>query len=389
MKRLLFAMFAVLMLFCMEGTAFAAESRPEEDAFPEDADLQEQLEALGADELKDEVPEGAKELMEETGIYDIDPENLLSLTPGKFFPAIWRLFLKQLRQPLVVLGGVLGVVLLCALLGGMREASGQGALEPVFNTVSVLCILASVSVPILDCIMETSKAIQQASLFMLSFIPIFSAAILASGQPVTGATYNLFLFGTCQVVSQVVSLTLIPLMGVYLAFCIAGQIAPDLNIGSAASAIKSAVSWVLGFILTIFVGLLSIQTMVAQSADSVTTRTAKFLIGSFVPVVGGALSDAYSAAQGCLRLMKTSLGAYGIIVAALTFLPILLQTVVWYFVTHISGVASDILGVKKLSALLKSCGSVLGVLIAIIFCYALLIIVSTTVVLVTGLGGGA
>lgn len=369
----------VLAVFALQMTVYAEDS-----AF----DTSQQFDALGKEELMEQVPEDAKSLMEQADVYELSVDKLLQLSPRDFFRTIWETFVYQLQKPLRTLATVMAIIILCALLDGMKTAVGENTLSQLFSTVAVLCILASVIVPILDCIINTSKAVKDAALFMLSFIPMFSAALAAAGQPITSATYNLFLFSTCQIVSQVVSQTLIPLMGIYLALCIVGSVVPELNMSSAASTIKSTVSWVLGFILTVFVGLLSVQTMVAQGADSVATKTTKFLIGSFVPVVGSALSEAFTAAQGCLRLIKTSMGAYGIIVAVFTFLPILLQTMIWYLLTNLAVVAGDIIGVPKVSSILKSCSGVLGILIAVILCFALLIIVSTTVVMVTGMGVG-
>jgi stage III sporulation protein AE len=122
--------------------------------------------------------------------------------------------------------------------------------------------------------------------------------------------------------------------------------------------------------------------MVSGSADGVTARAARFLIGSFVPVVGGALSETVSAARGCLRLIKTSVGAYGILAAAFVFLPVLLRVFCWYFVTGASAIAGDLLGAGTVASLMRSCSSALGILIAVVLCFALLIIVSTTVLLV-------
>jgi len=386
MKGLTYVILIVMAVGALRMPVAAAASG-ERDSPISAFDMEEQMEALGGDALEKQVPQGAQKLMQEAGISDLSADSLLELSPRNFFRVIWNVFLEQAKRPFAVLTAVIGIVVLCALVGGLHTATGEGAVEPVFAVVSILCVLSAITAPILDCIVETSQAIRQASLFMLSFVPMFAAALTAAGQPATGATYNIFLFGVCQGVAQVVSGTLIPLMGIYLALCVVAPLTPGIDISSATGTIKSVVSWALGLILTVFVGMLSVQTMVAQSADSVGARTAKFLIGSFVPVVGGALSEAYTAARGCMVLLKTSLGAYGIIVAAMTFLPIMLQTILLYLITNLAVMASDILGVPKLSAILKSCGSVLGILIAIIFCYILLIIVSTAVVMVTGLGG--
>jgi len=48
-------------------------------------DYDAQLDALGKDELMQQVPEDARELMEETGVYDLSVGNLLGLSPRGFF----------------------------------------------------------------------------------------------------------------------------------------------------------------------------------------------------------------------------------------------------------------------------------------------------------------
>jgi stage III sporulation protein AE len=376
----------LLARLCLILFLLLSFSLPTHAAETGDFDTATQLDALGGDELESKVPDEARELMAEAGVGELSVEALLELSPRDFFRAIWNAFVRQLQAPLRSFAAIAGVLLLCALLGGVGQASWDSALSQVFGAAAVLCVVLSVAKPILDCIVATTQAIRDASLFMVSFVPIFSAALMAAGQPVTGGTYNLFLFSTCQVVSQVVSQTLVPLLSIYLALCIVGAIVPEIHIASATESMKKVISWALGFVFTLFVALLSIQTMVSTGADGVTTRSAKFLISSFVPVVGSALSEAYTAAQGCLRLIKTCVGAYGMVAAVFIFLPVLLQALTWYVVTNLSVVVSDIFGVSAVSAVLKSCATVLGVLIGVILCYGLLMIVSTAVVMAIGMG---
>ena len=179
---------------------------------------------------------------------------------------------------------------------------------------------------------------------------------------------------------------MVPLMGVYLSICMVGNLAPGVQVNAVAKAVKSLVTWALGLLLTVFVGLLSLQTMVASSSDTVASKTAKFLIGTFVPVVGGALSDAFSTTQGYMRLLKTAVGAFGILAAALTFLPILLQTVRWYLTVGVAAAASELLGVRQVGEILKGAARPLGLLLAVLLCFALLVIVSTSLVLLVSTG---
>ncbi|MDR2909313.1 MAG: stage III sporulation protein AE [Oscillospiraceae bacterium] len=352
------------------------------------AQINEQLGAIGRDELMNRVPGEARELMEESGVYELDWRTMLELTPGRFFPVLFSMAMRTLTEPIRALAVMLGVVLLCSLLETLRAGSFQTALSGAFQTVSVLCILTSVAMPILDCVMKTAATIRTAASFMLGFIPIFSAAMISAGQPVSGSTYSIFLMGVCQAVSQAVAQTLIPLMAVYLAVCICGSFVPELNISAAAGGIRTAVTWAMGFMLTIFVALLSIQSMLSHSADGVTVKATKFLITSMVPMAGGVLSEAFMAAQGCLKLVKTTIGAYGIIVAIFTFLPVFLQAAAWLLITRITAAAADVMSIPRVAGILRNCGNVLGMLISAILCFSLLMIVSTSVVMAVGISAG-
>lgn len=385
--KLAFMILAVtIVVLAMNVSVFAEDDfslGEEYSAF----DIDSQLEALGSDEVEAEVPEEAQQWLNELDLDEISVGSLLQLSPKDFFRTIWKMLMKEIKTPMYTLGVVVAVTVLCAMLGGIQSAVAENTLSQVFSTIAVLSIVASVLLPVFDVIVEISAAIKDAALFMLSFIPMFSAALIAAGQPVTGAAYNLFLLSACEVIAQIVAGTLVPLIGIYLALCVVGSLVPDIKISSATKTIKSIVTGVLVFVVTIFVGLLSIQSIVASGADTVSSRAAKFLIGSFVPVVGGALSEAYLAAQGCLRLIKNAVGAYGILVAMFTFLPLILKVAVWYAVVSLAAIAGDIMGVERISEIMKSCSSVLGILLSIVVCFALLIVVSTTVVMVTGLGG--
>ena len=70
----------------------------------------------------------------------------------------------------------------------------------------------------------------------------------------------------------------------------------------------------------------------------------------------------------------------------MTFLPILLQTVMWYLAVNLSSALGEMLGVKPVAQILKSASATLGVLIAVILCFALLIIISTSLVLIISMG---
>lgn len=402
MKRICCILLAVWMLAvpCMAAQS-APEQAPTEQAGQASAtagaesgataqeqleqQMEQQLDASGAGEIYDETPEQAKDLLEGLGVDKLDYRKLLSLSPSAFFAELWKLLLEQLRRPLVILASIMGVAVLCTLVDGLNVSIGERSLDTVFNAVAVLCISTAVVNPILECIRSAAAAIQSCADFILSFVPVFVSLVAVGGQPVSATTYNTFLLLTCEIISKITAEQLVPLICIYLAFCIVGAVTPSMNLSGAASTAKSVVTWGLGLLVTIFVGLLGMQSLVAAGADSVAIKAGKFLVGSFVPVVGKALSDALTTAQSCVKLIKTTVGAYAVVVACMTFLPSLVQTAVWYLAVNLGSVASDILGAQQIGKVLKACASALSLLLAIIVFVALLFIISTTIMLVVGM----
>ena len=398
--RWLFLLCMLSLLFCSASYAAAAEK--ETVATPADTQqlggatpqeleqseqFQQQLEASGANDLMDDLSDETRALMEQMGIDSIGFTQILSLEPGQFFQLLWSILKDLLSKPLRTLGSVIGIVILCALMNGLKNGVGESSMTPVVNAIGMLCCVAAVVIPLFDCIYRVVSVIQGSTNFIYSFIPVFTSVMTVNGQPVMAGSYSLLLYTAAQIIARIGSTTLIPLLCIYLAFSLVGSLSPAMNLTGISEMIKKTACWILSLMLTIFVGLLGIQGLVGSSADNITMKTTRFLIGSFVPVVGGALSEAFSTAQGCIRLLKTSVGVYGVLAFVMTFLPVLLETVLWLWTVNIAAAVSELLEVGNMAKMLKASASVLSILISLILCFALLMIITTAMMLLMGTSG--
>lgn len=334
-----------------------------------------------AQERLPETPSTAQDTLEQLGMDELGLGGLLSLSPGDFVRVVWEQVEEQLSQPVQVLGRLVGMMLLCALLQGLETAFLQRGLGQVFSVVCVLAAASFLVEPVAQCILDTTQALREGSVFLLSFTPLLGGVVAAGGHPVLAGGYNLLLVGACQVVSQLAADTLMPLLGIYLGLCLVAAAAPQLGLEGLAEGIRKAVCWGLGLATTVFVGLLSLQSVISTGADSLSLRASRFLVGSFVPVIGGALSDAAAAAQSCLGMLRGAVGSFGILIAAATVLPALIQTVVWYLIAAAGQQLAAVLGAREVGKALGGAAATLAVTLAVMLCFALLVVVSTTVVL--------
>ena len=381
LKPALAAVFAVLLLVLCAVPARAAD-------YDYKGQMESFFEESGLGKLLDKLPQEARKLLDRLGLEGISG-TVEGMTPGTFLSAVWGTFLDYLKTPVRLLVSLVGIILLCAMLEsfGASFTAGSG-IQPILGVIITVFISSIIINPIVACIMDATRVIQDFAVFILTFIPVFAGVITASGQPMTGAAYNLFVFWMCQVTAQLVTSVFVPLLCAYLALSVISVVCPKLNLSGFVGGIKTFVTWSLGLILTVFIGLMSIQSVVASSGDSIAVKTTKFFIGSMIPVVGGALSDLFMAAQGCIQLVKGTLGAFGVVVTALTFLPVLIRIGVWYLTINVSALLSDLFSLPQITKLLKSLSSTLGILMAVLLYDALLVIISTTLLIVTFKGAG-
>ena len=205
-----------------------------------------------------------------------------------------------------------------------------------------------------------------------------SRANLANVSAVTLAATQLF--------SQLAVNLLAPLCGAIMGLSITGAINPQLNLTKLGELIKKIVVWTLSLIMTVFMSILSVQTFVTSSADNVLIRTAKFAVSSGVPIVGGTISDAVGTVHGSLSVIKSAVGTYGIIAAAVIILPTLINVACYRAAVTCAEAVSDIFGIKELTSLLKSCGAVMAIITAVIACFLLLNTIAAVIMLAMGNG---
>ncbi|MEG1447753.1 MAG: hypothetical protein RR048_04540 [Oscillospiraceae bacterium] len=343
--------------------------------------VEKYLDSVPMDEASEKIPSETKKIFDKMGL-DINLKELMKISPKEFFGIILSEVKAYISKPLKVTATIVGIIIINSLCFGLKNSFMEGSLGGVFVMVSVLSLVGFISSPIIEIIKETSISIKYSCDFVLSFIPVLSAVIIGGGFATAGSTYTIMLFFFCELMSTVCSKFFTPFMGIYFALSVLGSIVPEISLSSVSETIKKAVVWSFSLMTTVFVSFLSLQTIVSVGADTISFKAAKFVVGSFVPVIGNALSDALSTAHSCVNMMKNTIGAFGIIVIAIGFVPLIIKLCVWYLCINICKELGNLMGTSAIAGVLGSASFCIGILISIVLCFGLIVIVSTTIVMV-------
>ena len=174
---------------------------------------------------------------------------------------------------------------------------------------------------------------------------------------------------------------IMPLCGAFSAFGVSASLSPELKLIKLADMIKKLTIGVLSFVAAAFSAVLGLKSLLAGSADTLASKGIKLALSSAVPIVGGALSDAYSSIIGSVSLLKSTVGVFGVIAVVMIDLPVVLQLTARIILLKLLGVLSSSMGDDTTGEVLDTLSSALTVINAAVIFTAALFIISTGIVI--------
>ncbi len=352
----------IFILFGLCSTKCYAEEVSPDDIY------QNFFEQSGADRLNDYLPQDIDDYME---LFDLDnPHNSVkeNLNVKNVFSILADFLKNNIKTPLKT-----GILILCLIL--FSSALGSTYDNKMLHFVTNISVSAVAVFPAVSIAVGISDAISSSGTFMLAFVPVMAVLIAVKGKPLTSAGFVSVMTIAVQTVTMICSYFVVPLSSMQLAVGISSSLSHNLTPPAVASTIKKISTWTLTFICTVFLCILSIQTAINSPADNLYSKTAKFVLGSAVPVVGNVVSEAFNTVRGSLQLLNSSVALYAVLAVAFILLPILIELIVWRMVLGITHSLSEMLNLKETAILIKSVDQCFALLLGLsILVFALFII---------------
>lgn len=361
LKKFAVIIFIALFAFLFSFNISAEEGEITSEIYSPAKYADELLEENGVSELLEGLPENAKEILSSLGIDNISYDAVVSADIKTVFSSVYEFYSGKTVSPIKCSVVIFGIISLTSILTGL-EGEKFGKNGGLFDIAEVLLIGTAVIIPLSDALSAACSVIKTSNVFMLSLIPVLTAFVAVSGNPTAALGCNALIFGAAETISRLSQTFISAFIRLFFSLNIVSSIAPGLNLSSLCSFVKRTVVVVLGFFATVFSGLLTVKGVLSGAADSALLKGAKFISGSFIPVVGGALGDAVASLAGSLSVAKNTVGAFGIIAVSVISLPGIIELTAWIFCLNLLSAAADILGRKSSARFLTSISSAASLL---------------------------
>ncbi|MER0467387.1 stage III sporulation protein AE [Bacillus cabrialesii subsp. cabrialesii] len=320
MKRFYWAL--LLAVLIIAGRADIVQAAGGAEQTEEHAETAEQLAERTAASLEtDKIGEFWNDIMTEYGglLPESQKGSLMEFINGdkSFSPQEWlKALFSYLFHEVLANGKLLGTLILltifCVILQLLQNAFQQSTVSKVAYSIvyMVLIILALNSFHV--AINYATEAIQTMTSFILALIPLLLALLASSGGAVSAAFFHpviLFLMNTSGLLIQNIVMPLIFLSAI---LSIVSTMTEQYKVTQLANLLRNIAIGALAVFLTIFLGVISVQGASAAVTDGITLRTAKFITGNFIPVLGRMFTDATDTVISASLLLKNTVGILGV-----------------------------------------------------------------------------
>ena len=224
---------------------------------------------------------------------------------------------------------IVGIGIIASLLGQIKSKFNEKSTGDIVHFVCFCLIVVVMATSIKKLISSTTSTLGSMKDIVNVLFPIILTLMTGVGAVSSVGVFQPVLAVMSNIVSTIIFKAVIPIFIFSFVLNIIGHLSNNVKLDKFNSFLSSLFKWLIGITFTIFFAIISIQGISAGSFDSVSLRTAKFTISSYVPVMGGYLSQGMDLILASGVLIKNSVGLVGILIIISTIISPILEIVVF------------------------------------------------------------
>lgn len=296
--------------------------------------------------------------------------------------------LKYMWHEVLYNGHILVTIVLLAvfsmILETLQTAFERNQVSKVAYSICYMVILVLAINSFHVAVTYATEAINGMIDFMMAMVPLLFTLLASMGNVVTVSVAHPLVVFMVHAVGTMVHTVVYPLLFFSAVLHIVSSLSEKYKLTQLANLLRTVGMAILGVLLTVFLGVISVKGVTGSVADGVTLRTAKYLTGNFVPVVGKVFADATDTVISASLLVKNSIGLVGVIILLFlcAFPAIKILTLALIF--NLSAAVMQPLGDSPITACLETIGKSMLYVFAALAAVGMMFFLAITIMLMAG-----
>ncbi len=299
---------------------------------------------------------------------------------NKLYKIIIKLLGKEVSSSLKILISILVIIVIHGILKAITDGLENNSVSQIIYFVQYILIVTLIMSNFSEIIKLVKDTANDLVGFINVLIPLLLTLLVYTGNITTSTVIEPIVLAISNFVGNIIADVLIPIVLIIVTFSIVSKVSERVQVEKLSKFLKSGVVWFLGIVLTVFVGVVSLEGTLSSSVDGVTAKTAKAAISTVIPVVGKILGDVVDSVLGCGVILKNAVGFVGVIVIlSICIMPIIKIGTLSIIYSLASAVVQPIAD-EKIVKLLDEMSGVFKLLLGILCALSVILIIGITMV---------
>lgn len=385
-----------LFIFCV----FVSYLKPNYIVFAEDndtenlqAELEEtiysQLENLDLAKIESVLKGLGDDQLEVFGVSSFG-DKVKKIVSGEFadgqqsiFKAIINLIFDDVLTFVPLLASIIIISIICGFLSNLKSDSSGKGVGDIIHFVCYGVVISIVMTAVINLIQMTGKTINGLRSQMEVVFPLLLTIMTAIGGTMSVSIYQPAVALLSSAIMHIFTSVLMPIFIFSIVFTIISNLTSTVKLEKFTKFFQSTFKWIIGGIFTIFMAFLSIQGITASTYDGVSIRTAKYAIRSYVPILGGYLSEGFDVIMASSVLIKNAIGASGLLLMFSNIISPIVKIVVFILVLKLAAAILEPLTDPRISDFIYTVSKSLSMLIVMILGVAFMYLITVGLIMCT------
>lgn len=311
----------------------------------------------------------------------ISGENAVSYS--SFFASLFSIFVELVVKYLPMLSLIVAIGVISNLLNGIKSKFNEKSTSGLIHLVCFLAVVV-LTIGMISSISEMSVSSIKAMVSQMNAIfPILLTLMIGIGATASAGVFQPIVAIISTYVADFFTYLILPLFTMSFVFGIINNLSDNIKLDKFNSFISSLFKWCVGLVFTLFFAVFTIQGISAGTFDSLSVRTTKYTIKSYIPIMGGYLSDGMDLILSSTILIKNAVGLVGLLMIISTIISPLLEIVVFSLLLKLVSAILQPMGNNKTSNFLMSTSKSITMLSSCIIAVGFMYLISVGLVMMT------
>lgn len=178
------------------------------------------------------------------------------------------------------------IIIISSVLRSITAGLENKSVSQITYYITYILIVTIVMKNFSDIINMVKASIDNLVAFTNCLIPLLITLMITTGNIASAGMLQPIILWIISFIGNFINVVLVPASLISVALSVISNVSDRVQIDKLSKYINTTVVWILGIVLTIFVGVSSLEGSITNGVDALTVKTTKAAVSNFIPIVG-------------------------------------------------------------------------------------------------------